>query len=353
MIKDYRSLSSKINSRMNPEGLVLEKSFSQDINEVKHSDVLVYVRTAMKGVDPAYTGKSRLAGEKVKNHLKKVLTDVDYEYQGSVMTDTHIRGYSDIDLLAICTKFYSCQDNEIKSILESHNVKSQYSDLAVKRLENESKVSYYSGNALNDLKNQRIQSELILSDVYSKCDIKHPKAIKIRNLSLGRDVDIVTANWYDNISSIINDKGAYRGIQVYDKEKHAKGAADYPFLSIKRINERSSSTNGRLKRMIRFLKNLKEDSNQDIKLSSFDINAICYDIDVNKYFACSYYELVPVLYNQLFSICTNKQHSDNLVSVDGREPIFRGNSEKLENLKTILEETQGVYNELIIQGQYV
>jgi hypothetical protein len=31
------------------------------------------------------------------------------------------------------------------------------------------------------------------------------------------------------------------------------------------------------------LTNFKADSKQDIDLSSFDINAICYDIDMSKY----------------------------------------------------------------------
>ncbi len=62
-----------------------------------------------------------------------------------------------------------------------------------------------------------------------------------------RDVDIVIANWYDNVNSVINGKNSdYRNIQVYNKRhKFKRKKQDYPFLSIKRINERSSDTNGR------------------------------------------------------------------------------------------------------------
>lgn len=60
---------------------------------------------AMMAVDSDYMAKSKQAGKAAKEHLKRELTDVDFRYQGSVMTVTHIKGSSDIDLLVICTKF--------------------------------------------------------------------------------------------------------------------------------------------------------------------------------------------------------------------------------------------------------
>ena len=127
---------------------------------------------------------------------------------------------------------------------------------------------------------------------------------------------------------------------MYDKNKNQKSPVDYPFLSILRINERGSDTNDRLKKMIRFLKNLKANSNQKIELSSFDINAICYDIEVSKYKYLSYVELVNVIYTQLHSIYSDKNHSDRIISVDGNEYIFKYNPNKLDNLKKLLNEVQ-------------
>ena len=77
------------------------------------------------------------------------------------------------------------------------------------------------------------------------------------NKNLNREVEVVSSCWYDDVSSIIRGKGIYRGVQVYDKEHHKKCDADFPFLSINRINERGTETEGRLKRMIRFMKNVK------------------------------------------------------------------------------------------------
>lgn len=346
MAKNYRQLTESIKGRINPENFALKKSFSDELATVSYSEVLTYIRLAMKGVEPEYTQKSKDAGERVKEHLSKKLSDVVFKYQGSVMTDTHIKGYSDIDLLTICDKFYTYDATKIKQILESVEQKNRYRQASVEKMVKEVNTSSYQGNTLQDLRELRLDSEAILEDVYDICDTTKPKSIKIKNQSLNREVDIVIANWYDDVTSVINDKGEYRGIQVYNKETHSKGNADFPFLSIKRINERSADTNGRLKRMIRFLKNTKANSNQEIDLSSFDINAVCYDIEVAKYQTLSFYELVPVIYNQLKEICTNQTKSDSIISVDGREYIFRYNPQKLENLKLLLSEVEGIFVDL-------
>lgn len=346
MAKNYKLLTESIRGRINPENFALKKSFSDELATVSYSEVLTYIRLAMKGVEPEYTQKSKDAGDKVKEHLSKEFKDVVYRFQGSVMTDTHIKGYSDIDLLTICDKFYTYDASKMKQILESVEQKVRYSQTSLEKMEMEVNTSPYQGNALQDLKQLRLDSESILENVYDICDTTKPKSIKIKNQSLNREVDIVIANWYDDVTSVINDKGEYRGIQVYNKETHSKGNADYPFLSIKRINERSADTNGRLKKMIRFLKNTKANSNQEIDLNSFDINAVCFDIEVEKYQTLSFYELVPVIYNKLKEICTNQSKADNIISVDSREYVFRNKPKKLENLKLLLAEVEGIFIDL-------
>ncbi|HMU03624.1 MAG TPA: nucleotidyltransferase domain-containing protein [Saprospiraceae bacterium] len=346
MAKNYKQLTESIKGRINPENFILKRTFSDELGTISYSEVLTYIRFAMKGAEPEYTQKSYDAGERVKEHLSKKLSDVVFQYQGSVMTNTHIKGYSDIDLLTISDKFYTYDAPKIKQILESLEQKNRFGQASIQKMLKEVNSSPYEGNTLQDLRQLRIDNELILDDVYDICDTTKPKSIKIKNQSLNREVDVVISNWYDDVTSVINDKGEYRGIQVYNKETNSKGNADFPFLSIKRINEKNSETNGRLKRMIRFLKNIKANSNQEIDLSSFDINAICYDIKVMKYQTFSFYELVPVMYNQLKEICTSQVKSDSIISVDGREYIFKYNQKKLDNLKLLLSEVEGIFIDL-------
>ncbi len=348
MAKNYKQLTESVRSRINPENYAITKSFSDELGTISYSDILVFIRTAMKSVDPEYTQKSIDAGNRVKEHLSKEITDDTFKYQGSVMTNTHIMGISDIDLLTISEKFYQADNVSIKNILETPERKTKFYSTSIAKMERELNTLSYTGNALDDLRNNRLKSENVLLRVYEICDCTKPKSIKIRNLSLKRDVDIVIANWYDDVISVINDKGEYRGIQVYNKEKHIRESADFPFLSIKRINERGIETNGRIKKMIRFIKNIKASSEQEITLSSFDINAICYDIDTSKYKYLSFYQLVPVIYTQIKSLCENQSHSDDLVSVDGREYIFRYNPQKLQHLRLLFNEIHSIYIDLYL-----
>ncbi len=339
MNKNYTQLLKSLNNRYNPDEIEVIKSFQEKLAAISYTDAQKYVRDSMNGVPPEYTKKSREAGTRVKEHLEKVLTDVSYEYQGSVMTETHIRGYSDIDLLVICEKFYTVDIQKVNTLIGGGTTTMvKYGDIKYNRLKVEYNNPKYPGTALDDLRSIRIDSEKTLNDIYIDCDTRGPKAIRIKNRSLNREVDIVTANWYDDVESIINGKGSYRGVQIYNKALHEKGMPNYPFLSIERINNRSSSTSGRLKKMIRFLKNVKADSDQIIDVTSFEINAICYDIETYRYSDKSYLELVDVLQTQLTSLCTDYNHQERLRSVDGREFILKNNRSKIEELKKLLQE---------------
>lgn len=345
MQRDYKILAENVRERINPDNLVLTETFTRELSTISYSDVLKYVRFAMKGVDAEYTRRSKEAGENAKNRLM-VLDDVTFNYQGSVMTNTHIRASSDIDLLALTDKYYSFDRSEINQIVQNTYSQFNYQPRQLQLLKEQASGGGYGGSPLDDLRKLRLDSERILQAAYTSCDITHAKAIKIRNKGIGRDVDVVIANYYDDAKSVINSKGSYRGIQVYNKEHHQRGDADYPFLSIERINQRGLETVSRIKKMIRFLKNMKFKSEHDIILSSFDFNAICYDINPATYKSLEFYKLVPIIYRQLKSLVDNSTHSNGLMSVDGREHIFRDRPDKLQNLRYVLAETEAVYNDL-------
>lgn len=346
MRQGYRELTNELRNRLDPDNSYLEKALNEELSSFTGaSDAMRYVRAAMKGVNEAYTIRSREAGEMVKNHLNNGgLKDAVYRYQGSVMTNTHIRGYSDIDLLVISDKFYTYDSSNVsKALNESYG---NYDAVQLQKLRNEQNVTPYQGNLLSDLYMLRIDSENILQTKYYICDIDKPKSIKITNQNLHRDVDIVIANWYDDVRSILSGKGENRGIQVYNKSEHSRGKVDFPFLSIERINTRSSITQGRLKRMIRFLKNIKKDSSYDIELSSFDFNAICYDIETSRYQTANFYELVPIILVQLTRLATDQSYANRLISVDGREYIFYGNPKKHQSLQLMMHEVKTIANDL-------
>jgi hypothetical protein len=344
MPQNYRELTRQLRSRLDPENLIFEKSINEELSSISYADVLEYVRYAMNAVEPAYTQRSKEAGERVKNHLYDGgVTEAVFRYQGSVMTDTHIRGYSDIDLLIISDKFYSWDSVGVKQALAES---SRYYNNQIQQLQYETQLSSYKGNSLDDLRQLRLDSETILQRKYITCDISKPKSIKIENKDLKREVDIVIANWYDDVTSIVSNKGDNRGIQVYNKHEHAKGKVDFPFVSIERINDRSALTSGRLKKLIRFSKNVKAKSGLNIDLSSFDFNAICFDIDPVVYQNAKFYQLVPILYLQLKRLTEVPNAANSLKSVDGREFIFAGKPEKLQSLKNLMTEIDSILLDL-------
>jgi len=175
----YAQLKQNILTRSNPNNLILEKALRDDLSTVSYSDVLQYVRIAMKGMEPSYTRDSKDAGEAVQIHLKRILKDVSYRYQGSVMTNTHIKAHSDIDLLVISEKSYQFDRDNVKRVLNEGAQPWNLNSFQKIRLVNEQAVGDYAGDPLDDLRIIRKESENELSGKYDKCDISLPKAICI------------------------------------------------------------------------------------------------------------------------------------------------------------------------------
>ncbi len=348
MNKDYRTLIDRLKHRQNPDGLILEKSFSDELVDSGYKYADVYIKRAMQAVEPEYTQKSMEAGNKVKEYLKSKLSNVDYEFQGSVMTNTHIKGYSDIDLLTICNNSYGYDSWGVSKILsEAAQYPYSYSQTLVNRLNEVQKIPSYQGNPLDDLHALRLNSEYHLNNQYSYVDISKPKSIKVSLTYPKRDVDVVIAGWYNNAKFYLNNEDKiYRGVQIYDKEKKSKIPADYPFLRIYRLNQKDASVNGRLKKMIRFLKTIKCDASVEIDLSSFEINSICYAIETDRYKYKTYIELLPVLWFQLNRIITDEDYRKNLYSIDDKEQVFKDDY-KTQQLKLLINELNQIGNDLI------
>ncbi len=321
-----------MSGRYNPDNspLLEQRHFSGE--SINDGDVAKYVKRAMCAVDSEYTQRTKAAGEAAKQHLRERIPNVSFEYQGSVMTDTHIKGASDIDLLVICDKFYGTEINKVR---EELNNSYRHTFTEVRRLRNyDNNFSTYQGDSSADLRQLREATERVMKEKYTICDTSKPKAVKITNQHLHRDVDIVTSSWFQSYDYVLNGMPEEkRGIKIYNKQLGYAEGPDYPFLSISRINKKSAETNGRLKRMIRFLKNVRTDSDKNIPLSSFDINAICYSIPVDKYRNADYKELVSIVWSHMFHLWKDDKHNE-LKSVVGDEYVFKDMPEKVQALKS-------------------
>ena len=180
---DYTSLINRIESRYNPDSLREVRLNSISSLSGIDKDIAKYVKLAMNEVDPIYTNKTLEAGENAKLHLQRELQQsVDFRYQGSVMTRTHIRGVSDIDLLTITSKFQDTDYSKAKAFVESHPYSYDTETMRIKNWVNN--FTRYFGDANNDLRQLRLEDERILQSHYVICDIAKPKSIRITNQNL-------------------------------------------------------------------------------------------------------------------------------------------------------------------------
>lgn len=348
MIQDYSNLIHRIEDRYNPDQnrLVEQRMFS-DLSATSR-DVAKYVKMAMSAVDEHYTAITKEAGELVKKHLKDELQymNVSYRYQGSVMTNTHIKGASDIDLITFTNKFVATEIFEIRKILQSPSVM-DYCTYDLSKLQNYANYfSKYSGDSLQDLRNLRACNERILQKWYDSCDVEKAKAVHIYNKNLKRDVDVVTANWQDRIDFVVNEDEKYRGVAIYNKKKDCTEPPSCPFLAIDNINTRSAETNGRLKQMIRFLKNVRSDSESKIDLTSFEINAVCYSIPVDSYKNMYYLDMVSLLWTYIYRLLKDENRLLRIKSVDGTEYVFQKNRDRIAELRKLEDEVWQIRQKL-------
>ena len=323
-----------------------------------YTDANEYVKLSMLGVPSEYTNISEKAADMVIATLKRSHgSEVDFRRQGSIMTNTHIWNENDVDIVQITSKSTSLDRTGLEKALGSE--KYRYDGVELMNLQkHKDNFSQYSGDQTSDLRSLRIKSEIVLVDNYSEVIIDKPKAICVKMQNPKRNIDVVTAVDYKAVQYMASNKEYKRGIQVYDKDLDDKLPAEFPFWSIKLINDRHIESGRRFKKIIRFLKNVKFDCGQieDRKLtvSSFDINAICYSISVSKYQYLHYLELVAVLALKLHELVDNKYVRDSLKSIDEQEHIFlnKGN-EKVEDLVIIRDFVDELLESIAFQNRLV
>lgn len=236
---------------------VLSKSFDTR----QFPDDVKYLLESMRPIDQKYNDKTVTAAQRVQKHLQDGFDlhfDRAYRTQGSVKTSTNIRVHSDFDLLTIVDRYHY--------------------------LENK-KGDYSSSDPNQDIKELRKQATKILKSIYDEVDDSHEKCISIFNKSLGRKVDIVFGYWYhsdiyEETKHQRNDE-YYRGIYLYKFPNGPRNnKADFPFAHIFQVNLKGDNTKDGLRRTIRLLKNLKADSDIELKkLKSFHITSIAHSIE--------------------------------------------------------------------------
>lgn len=239
------------------DGKILTESFEKRAG----TNATRYALGAMQEVEHRYTQISIEEGERVKHNLTEGLQakgmSASYHPQGSVPLNVHVKGVSDVDLLAVEPIYLAapaCPGSK-KSYLP-------YTGL---------------GTLQDDVLSLRGHCEEVLSTRFwgANVDTTPAKCIKLSEGSLRRDVDVVPACWHDSVLYQLSLDESERGIIIVNKHTRER-ITNYPFKYAAKINTKDQETIGGAKMAIRLLKNVKNDDEQELELSSYDIGSLIY-----------------------------------------------------------------------------
>lgn len=254
-----------------------------------------YAIGAMQRVDPGYTDITYEQGSRIKNQLTKAFARDNircvYRYQGSVTSDTHIKVYSDIDLLAITENFLWLEPPQVPT-------------------------SPYLGDPVRDVEEIRTTSLNCLETSFpaASVDGSGGKSISIDGGSLRRKVDVVPASWQDTNAYAASAAERDRAIKIYCVAT-GKWIVNKPFLHSHLLRTKDRAVLGGLRKIIRLMKSLRYDSDGAVKLSSFDIAGIAY--------AMHRHQLLVTSETQLALLPRLKEHLDFLAaSPDARNQLY-------------------------------
>lgn len=235
-------------------------SFEAYENRAK-TDAIKYALGAMQELEAKYTKISIEEGDRVRDQLKSGLSTagipVTFEYQGSVPLNVHIRFSSDIDLLVLHAGFVTVDWGGPAA----------------------SNYTTRSGSVLADMLTLRGTCESILEQKFPAVTVDKAgaKSIALSGGSLQRKVDVVPSHWHDTAAYQLSHAKHDREVKILNKDDFTL-VTNRPFLHMLRIEEKDQRTNGGTKKVIRLLKNLKKDSSQELKITSYDIAALVWHL---------------------------------------------------------------------------
>ena len=123
--------------------------------------------------------------------------------------------------------------------------------------------------------------------------------MKISGGTLLRPVDVVPSHWYDTAAYQRSNQKHDRGVTILDKKKAAT-IDNYPFKHMALVAERDNKAIGSLRKAIRLCKNVSNDGESSIRLTSFDIASLMYHADVSTLSLGCIYEFAILAETQRF-----------------------------------------------------
>lgn len=315
----------RLSARRTDPAITGAKLLNEAYRSISQSDSVRYVIGAMQPIDPEYTKNTYAEGERVCNQLQKRLSNkCDYEYQGSVTNDTHIKARSDIDILVLTKKYETLEDPQVPS-------------------------NPYKGNPIQDLLDLRTESISSLESAFPEAtvDSSGAKSVSIEGGSLRRKIDVVPSNWFNTNKYAETNQQMYRGVQILNADNKTR-LKNTPFLHNAWIAHRDGNTNGGLRKAARLMKSLKYDT-ESIDLSSYDIVSIAFNIPEADLNLPRNMELAILdsCHNFCMELQSNSSKREALEVPDGHRKIFTDGHATLNGLNQLAAALGDLVNDVL------
>lgn len=227
-----------------------------------------YLVGSMEEVSTKQTEIVTRTGERVRGQLEEHLSgeglSPGFDYQGSVTNNTHIKIYSDIDLIVATSKFFTAKNGS-----DAH-------------------IPNFTGSTLDVIQDLRAKSKTGLKERFPAAKVEDKsKSLCINGGSLQRPVDVVPCSWIKSKEFENTGSKFHLGIRVQDVYT-GQWIENIPFMHNAMLDYKDKQTDGNCKRGIRLLKSLKEDADIQIDVSSYDICGLVYNCEDQKLKTHSY-----------------------------------------------------------------
>lgn len=288
----------------------------------------------MQPIDEAYTEKSFDEGRRVANQIRETF-GLDhapvprFAFQGSVTNDTHIKAYSDIDLLVIEQRFLYTEPPHTRPP--------------------------YAGDAIAEFGEVRAHCADIVQEKFPAVlvDDTPGKAIKMTggsnvSGSLARNVDVVIAAWWDTQKYMAEGDEAYRGVTIFDSATN-RPIHNLPFVHNLRIDEKDIRVSGNLRKVIRLLKSIVANAEGSITVSSYDAVALAYGMEDATLNVGQGMELVLLEHTRVWlqRLCDDPKLRDGLMVPNQMRKVFESpGGATLEGLKALTKEVHELADEI-------
>lgn len=293
---------ARLKERRNPDSLA-SNLILESFSEKGEGEQAEYLLGAIQPVAERYTEISYEESARIENQLKKNLPPVyentTFKNQGSVTNNTHIRGWSDIDLLVLTNDFYYLEPPQVPA-------------------------NPYRGDSTANILTLKGTSKTILKNNFPAATVADgAKCLSMSGGSLKREIDIVPGAWYNTVDWARSGAERDRGVGIINAETSTR-IVNLPFMHNYLLDSKDAQLSGALKGAIRLLKNLKADSDAPIEISSYQICGICYHMPAEKrgYSQRHAQRIAQNLSLWLIELATNPETLGRLKSVNGREDLF-------------------------------